>query len=259
MREGCIRFGYRLFFATGIFLYCFWIFYARYGGSQLYIPILFWLGMDFKTEAIPLGLLLNVATSSSATITYLRNRLVRWRVGLTVGAAMVALAPVGALVNTGLSAKVLILLFALFTIGAATLMLSGWRPKIGQSPQSRFTIWGVSAGSGIGFLSGLIGRGGGSFVVPTLYMMGLEAKSAVATSFLAVTMSAASGFISHLAMAARPNWAIWGACIAAVLGGSQIGSRLMAARVKSPTIRKAFGIVLLCIAGTLVVRDVLLS
>jgi uncharacterized membrane protein YfcA len=95
--------------------------------------------------------------------------------------------------------------------------------------------------------------------MPALCMMGLEEKSAVATSFLFVTMSATSGFISHLAMAARPNWAVWGACIAAVLGGSQIGSRLTAARVKSPTIRKAFGIVLLCIAGTLVVRDVFLS
>jgi len=229
------------------------------GGSQIYIPILFWLGMDFKTEAIPLGLLLNVATTSSAAITYLRNRLVRWRVGLIIGAAMVALAPVGALVNATLSAKVLILLFALFTIGAATLMLSDWRPKIGQPSHRKYTIWGVSAGSVIGFLAGLIGRGGGSFVVPILYIMGLELKVAVATSFLAVTMSATSGFISHLAMAARPNWAIWAPCIAAVLGGSQIGSRLMAARVKSPAIRKTFGIVLLCIAGILLIRDVLLG
>ena len=40
------------------------------GGSQLYIPILFWLGMDFKTQAIPLGMLLNVVNSSSAAFTY---------------------------------------------------------------------------------------------------------------------------------------------------------------------------------------------
>jgi hypothetical protein len=26
------------------------------GGSQLYISILFWMGMDFKTEAVPLGM-----------------------------------------------------------------------------------------------------------------------------------------------------------------------------------------------------------
>jgi len=40
------------------------------GGSQLYIPILYWMGMDFKTEAIPLGMLLNVVNSASAAITY---------------------------------------------------------------------------------------------------------------------------------------------------------------------------------------------
>ena len=91
------------------------------GGSQIYIPILFWLGMDFKTEAIPLGLLLNIATSLSAATVYLRNRLVNWRIGLTLGIAMVALAPVGALVNAGLPANVLIVLFAVFTIGAAIL------------------------------------------------------------------------------------------------------------------------------------------
>ena len=32
------------------------------GGSQLYIPILFWLGMDFKAEAIPLDML-NIVNS----------------------------------------------------------------------------------------------------------------------------------------------------------------------------------------------------
>jgi len=228
------------------------------GGSQVYIPVLFWLGMDFKTEAIPLGLLLNIVTSSSALVTYFRSQLVKWRVGLILGIAMVSLAPVGTLVNLGLSAETLILLFALFTIGAAVLMLSGWRPRLTQPSRSKSAIWGISAGSGIGFLAGLIGRGGGSFVVPALYMMGLEAKNAVATSFLAVTMSATSGFISHLALAASPNWAIWGPCIAAVLGGSQIGSRVMAGRVKSPIIRKAFGIALLCIAATLIIRSVVL-
>jgi uncharacterized membrane protein YfcA len=34
------------------------------GGSQLYIPILFWTGMGFKTEAIPLGMLLKVTAST---------------------------------------------------------------------------------------------------------------------------------------------------------------------------------------------------
>ena len=34
------------------------------GGSQLYIPVLFWMGLDFKTQAIPLGMLLNMVESA---------------------------------------------------------------------------------------------------------------------------------------------------------------------------------------------------
>ena len=58
------------------------------GGSQLYIPILFWMGMDFKTEAVPLGMLLNVVNSSSAAITYARSKLIAWRVAVPFAVAI---------------------------------------------------------------------------------------------------------------------------------------------------------------------------
>ena len=66
------------------------------GGSQLYIPILFWTGMDFKTEAIPLGMLLNLVNSSSAAITYGHRGIVAWRVAVPFAAAIIVFAPVGA-------------------------------------------------------------------------------------------------------------------------------------------------------------------
>jgi len=50
------------------------------GGSQLYIPILFWVGLDFKTEAIPLGLLLNIVNSSSSAIVYSIKKMTVWTV-----------------------------------------------------------------------------------------------------------------------------------------------------------------------------------
>ncbi len=55
------------------------------GGSQLYIPVLFWLGMDFKAQAIPLGMLLNVVNSSSAAYTYGRKKLIQWKIALPFG------------------------------------------------------------------------------------------------------------------------------------------------------------------------------
>jgi uncharacterized membrane protein YfcA len=229
------------------------------GGSQLYIPILFWMGMDFKTEAIPLGMLLNVVNSSSAAVTYTRKKLVNWQVALPFGVTMVAFAPLGAWLNVQIPAKPLLVFFALFTAAAAVLMLSGWRPKTGDLSTRGRIILGVSAGSVLGLIAGLIGRGGGSFVVPLLYIAGLDAQAAAASSAVVVTGSGVSSFISHLATAASPQWGIWVAASLSVFLGSQLGSRLMANRLKPRSIKIVFGIVLLGVAALILIKDVLLA
>lgn len=225
------------------------------GGSQLYIPILFWLGMDFKTQAIPLGLLLNIVNSSSALITYGRKKLVEWRVAIPFGLAMVLFAPLGAWLNISLSTKPIILIFSIFTAAAAIMMLIGWKPKSFEFTNKRKTIFGISSGSVLGFISGLIGRGGGSFVVPLLYIFGLGVKNAAATSAFIITCSATSSFISHIFTAAQPQWIIWILCVIAVIGGSQLGSRLMIAKLKSKNIKIIFGIVLLGISAALIIQN----
>ena len=229
------------------------------GGSQLYIPILFWLGMDFKTEAIPLGMLLNVVNSGTAGYTYARSKMIVWRVALPFGMAMVIFAPLGAWLNVQIPAKPLLLFFALFTAAAALLMLSGWKPKGGGlSPRNRVVL-GLSAGSVLGLVAGLIGRGGGSIVVPLLYMAGLNPQAAAATSAIVVTGSGLSSFISHIAAAANPEWGVWMACVIAVFLGGRWGSRFMATRLKPHTVRRTFGILLLCVAALILVRNVILG
>ncbi len=228
------------------------------GGSQLYVPVLFWMGMDFKTEAIPLGLLLNVLNSSSAALTYGRKKLIDWRTGVPFAIASVGLAPVGAWLNVKLPTNLLIAVFAAFTATAATLMLSGWRPKRGGLTARGRLILGICGGGALGFLAGLIGRGGGSFVVPMLFIAGLEAKMAAATSAFVITWSAGSSFFSHIALAAAPDWSIWAPCIVGVLIASQCGSRVMAAKLKSRGVRFMFGLVLFAVAGTLLIKDVIL-
>jgi uncharacterized membrane protein YfcA len=229
------------------------------GGSQLYIPILYWMGLDFKTEAVPLGMLLNVVNSSSAAFTYARKKLIVWPVAIPFAITMIAFAPLGVWMNVQLPVKPLLVFFALFTAAAAVLMLSGWRPKRGDlSPKGRVAL-GLTAGSGLGTVAGLIGRGGGSFVVPLLYIAGLEARNAAATSAFIVTCSGTSSFISHLATAAQPQWGIWIATVVAVLLGSQLGSRLMAGRMKSRAVKQVFGVVLLGVAALIIVKDVILA
>jgi len=227
------------------------------GGAQLYVPILFWLGLDFKTQAIPLGMLLSVVNSSSAAWTYGRKKLIQWRVAIPFGLSMVLLAPLGTWVNINLPTKPLILIFALFTTAAAILVLSGWKPKRGALLRRGQLILGIAGGGILCFVAGLIGRGGGSFVVPLLHIAGLEAQLAVATSALVVTFSGTSSFLSHIFTAAQPDWLVWGLCVVSVFLGSQAGSRLMAGRLKSGAVKIIFGVVLLGVATLLIVKDVI--
>jgi hypothetical protein len=229
------------------------------GGAQLYIPILYWMGLDFKTEAIPLGMLLNVVNSATAATTYTIKKILDWQAALPFAVAMLILPPVGAWLNAQIPTKPLIAFFAAFTATAATLMLSGWKPKKGEMSSKGRILLGLSGGSILGFIAGLIGRGGGSFVVPLLYIAGLEAKAAAATSAFVVTCSGASSFIAHLAIAAKPNWFIWTSCVVAVFLGSEIGSHVMAGKLKPKGVRTIFGIVLWGVALFLFVHDVLLE
>jgi uncharacterized membrane protein YfcA len=247
-------------FAPPLFLIISFVFsMLGMGGSQLFIPILYWMGMDFKTEAVPLGMLLNVINSSTAAVTYARKKLINYRVAIPFGVTMVLVAPVGTWINVQLPVKPLLVFFALFTTAAALLMLSGWKPKRGQMSRSGQIILGVVAGTVLGITAGLIGRGGGSFVVPLLYITGLDAQAAAATSALVVTGSGLSSFISHLATAAQPSWGIWIATAAAVFLGSQLGSHFMAAKLKPRKIKVIFGVVLLGVAALILVKDVILA
>jgi len=138
-------------------------------------------------------------------------------------------------------------------------MLSGWRPVRQHLAPGVETGIRLAGGGIIGFLAGLIGRGGGSLVVPLLFMTGIDAKVAAATSAFVVSCAGVSSFASHVATTAQPQWWLWIASAASVLIGSQLGSHVMADRLKPRAMRYIFGGVLLAIAALLLIKDVLLA
>lgn len=204
-------------------------------------------------------MLLNVVNSGSAAAAYGARRMVAWRMALPLAAAMLALAPVGAWLNTKVPATFLLVFFSVFTMVAAVLMLSGWRPAQWQRSPIGQTGLGLAGGSILGFAAGLVGRGGGSFVVPLLCMSGMEAKIAAVTSAFIVSCAGVSSFLPHIATAARPRWLLWIACAVCVLVGSQLGSRVMADWLRPRAERLIFGVVLMGVAALILIKDVLLA
>ncbi|MBW1659477.1 MAG: sulfite exporter TauE/SafE family protein [Deltaproteobacteria bacterium] len=226
------------------------------GGAQLFIPILFWMGLDFKTEAIPLGIVLSLISSLSASSIYIRKQMVDWRIAIPFGLAMVAGAPLGTWVNVVISTRSVIIFFSVLTILGALVMLSGWAPKKKlMSPVGKLFL-GIFGGVGLGFDAGLIGRGGGAMVVPLLTLFGVGAKTAAATSMFVVICSTTASLVSHLVAGAHPIWGLWATCALAVALGSNLGARFMSNKMKPRGVRVAFGIVLMIVAIALLVKDV---
>jgi hypothetical protein len=98
-------------------------------------------------------------------------------------------------------------------------------------------------GFGIGFFAGLLGLGGGVFIVPILIALGFETKRASATSAFIVLFSSFSGFFGHLSTGHLDMNLMIYTAIAAFVGG-QVGSHLMHSKMKSETIKQMFGVVL---------------
>lgn len=227
------------------------------GGAQLYVPLFYWLGMNLQNEAIPLALLLNYVTQASASVTYLRKRLVDIVAGLPLLITSAIFPVVGANFTHRMPTKWIILIIGIILIAVAIQTFFDWK-RAGQIFRRRQKIIiGSIAGSVIGFIIGLIGHGGGSFVVPTLLMLGFAPKNAAATSAFICAFSSLTGFLTH-ASKMELNWSLYLLGVIAAAIGAQLGSRFMAAKMKSETLKRLFAMVLFLIGIQLIVKEFLM-
>ncbi len=224
---------------------------AGLGAAFIYVPLFYYLGMPLP-EAASTALLLNAVSLASASISYARAGLVRWRTGIPVLIAVVALAPVGAVLSTHTPHKALLALFAGFLVFSGAMMLF-YRPRTASADRSAPAEVAVGAGVGgvAGFLGGLLGVGGGNVILPGLTWVGLAPKVAVGTTALTVVFGSLSGFFSHVALGGPdPRFVTVMAVLAAA--GSFAGSRIMQSRISAAQLKLGIGIMLWIVAAIMV-------
>ncbi len=224
------------------------------GGAMVYNPLMVWFGYDFKTVVVPTGLLLNGLTAASAAWTYHRERMIDFPAALPLILASTLGAPVGAYLSQFVPTQTLLALFSLAVAAAGLRMLLPARrpePEAVRGTRAQRMALGIGLGLGVGVIAGLLGIGGGFLIVPLLMMMGYPMKTAAATTAFTVVFSSISGFAGHLALG-HIDWGLMAMSSAAVLVGSQLGSRTMVSRMQPAHLRRLFGVVLLAIAARLI-------
>lgn len=224
---------------------------AGLGAAFLFVPLFYYLGVPLA-EAVPTALLLNVVSLLFATANYWWGRLINFRLGLPVLVMAVMLAPVGARLTPQVNKRLLLAMFAAFLVFAGFMMLF-FRAKQREQDPGRGTQ--VAAGAGVGsiagFLGGLLGVGGGNFIVPVLNWLGLDPKVAAGTTALVVVFSSFSGFLGHATLGGL-DAAFIGVTAVMAAAGSIVGSQLMKTRLSSTQLKKIIGVVLWLIAAKMI-------
>jgi len=220
---------------------------AGLGAAFLFVPLFYYLGVPLA-EATPTALLLNVVSLLFATINYWRGKLINWRVGLPVLIAAVILSPIGARLTQFVDKTLLLGMFAAFLLFAGFMMLF-YKAKKRAQPLNRVVEVGAGVGVGTvaGFLGGLLGVGGGNFILPVLNWLGLDTKVAAGTTALVVVFSSLSGFLGHASMGGLDPLFI-GVMAVMAAAGSILGSQLMKTKVSSQQLKRIIGVLLWLIA-----------
>ena len=240
------------------------------GGGMLLVPF---LTMLFGWQGMPQDLIVHAAIATSMTsilFTSLSSVRAHQRKGTIQWKIVFAMAPgiiVGGLFSGGavfaaLSTAWLSLFFSLFVGYSAWNMLRNKKPKPSRQMPG---IAGTSAvGAGIGFLSGLVGAGGGFLSVPFMVWCNVALHTAVSTSAALGFPIALANSIGYVASGLNENasqpgmlgYIYWPALLALVATSvltAPAGAR-MAHRLPVATLKRVFAGLLFALAAYMLAK-----
>jgi uncharacterized membrane protein YfcA len=223
------------------------------GGSILSIPILVYLFHIDAVMASAYSLFIVGVTSLIGAIPKYKDHLVNVQTGLLFGFPSIAsifitrkwIVPsipdvVFQLGDFTVSKRFLILgLFAFLMIVASVAMIRG-RKDVPADYRDWRTAMLIFEGLLIGFLTGLVGAGGGFLIIPALvWMTGLPFKTAVGTSLFIIAINSLLGFLGDV-LNYPMDWNLLLKISLLAAFGIIIGNKLQK-KVSSAGLRKAFG------------------
>lgn len=189
------------------------------GGSILAVPLLIYgLGMELRA-AVAISLAVVGLTSLFGAVIQAKSGNVLWKAGAVLGTGGILAAPFGAQLGTLIPENISLVLFAalMVFVGARMARKEAPSPEVPSSPRRLACplddkgrpAGGLAcalklgvAGLMTGLLSGFFGVGGGFLLAPALiFVAGVSTDRALATSLVAIALTAVSGFIANFAAA----------------------------------------------------------
>lgn len=224
---------------------------AGIGAAFILIPVFLALKIPIR-EAMATALLLNSIAMIFASRTYIKRKLVVFKTAIPILIIATALSPLGAYTSKYVSRDILLWLFSAFLIFAGSMMLFYTSKEKERETSSKTLIgYGTGVGAGAGYLGGLLGVGGGNFIVPVLVWFGFNPKKASATTAFIVIFSSFSGFLGHASLGHINIHLLLITAVGSIFGAI-LGSWLMGEKLKSRQVKRIIGIILFGIAAKMI-------
>ncbi len=207
------------------------------GGGFIIVPALLMLYPDWENPELATSISLAVVfvNALSGSLAYARMERIHYRSGLLFAAAAVPGAIIGAQTTAHIPLITFQLVFGTLMIVAALFFF--WKPRKGKPTSVTSDIAaiptynplvGMVLSLFVGFLSSLLGIGGGVVYVPSMvYILSFPVHIATATSQFILAISAGAGTITHLLSGTLAEGMIQAVLLAiGVIFGAQVGARI---------------------------------
>lgn len=217
------------------------------GAAVALVPVLHWYGLPLSV-AKTTGLLTNTLSMTGASIDNIRAKRLDYRLGLPIIISSFLLAPVGAWSSHFIPKTVVLAIFTLFLLFSGLILVFFRASKFEkQFRNDRPILAPAVIGAVAGYISGLLGVGGGGLIAPLMILLGFNPKKVATITAFVVPFSSLSGLMTYLVMGQTNYLLLIPAAIAAYLGGS-FGTKVMQTQLKPGTVKKFLGGLLLIMA-----------
>ena len=215
---------------------------AGFGGGSSYLATLALFPIEFTSLRI-IALLCNIVVVSGAIYQFQKKKLLDIKNILPLISLSIPLAYLGGSIQ--LSHNFFFILLGFTLLLASVIMFISSNVESKKLPKHSNAL----IGGGIGFLSGMVGIGGGIFLSPVLHLSKWnKPKIIAATTALFILVNSIASVISQcINNSARLESSIIYLLLAVFLGG-QIGSRLTTQKFKPLIVKKITATVILIVA-----------
>lgn len=237
------------FAAALFFLVAFTYSSVGLGGGSSYTALMAIL--QFDALAIPMiSLTLNLFVTSVGSYNFIRRKHARLRLIVPFLVSSIPMAYLGGSLKVPKTVFYWILLISLCFVAIRIYLWDNTAIQLRAGKRVKVLI-SLFAGGILGLLAGIVGIGGGIYLVPLILILGLGSeKEAAACGAVFIWVNSASGLIGRLRY--NPiDLAGYVPLIIAVVAGAAVGSCLGASRFSARTMEKILGLVIVVAIGLL--------